>query len=562
MDLEVNCIVACIVFLTSILSDAVCALDNSDAKTPNSMRCSSIVLIACLASPPIRQEAVFFQRLILGTGLAIVALVGEHHGTEGLRIADIAFTFVIGCIVTSSYIQGGTESLRKSKKSMSDSAPEFTKRDTVCALAISFLFYSSFRVLRQSITYAQNVDSFVVTLKGYDGENLVAPGYALMSVASLLSIGFGGTVGVVLAANLLASDSLRQLGTNSKREIMLIGGFLQFAAAFWATVALSDQQETLAPIFSASACASDACPAAGIARRFAMLAGTPTTLWINAFGCFLLAYGPKSNDSEKTTPLLTPVVVVWGMLATVACAAIVFAYSSFSGPGIYVEISTLISLAGVAIGAFWNNEFGSLVFAAGIMYDEVVSVLKYSLLGMLTYLTHCSIFLGVAALAIRTLVVLIVEIGWQILGPRVTDTLDDVIGLLTISGMSIFTFLYFATVVLLASYNGTLLGPDSYEEGPNGYARSMVAAVLEHWLPLLIYLPLYRSKQVQNVAFGWKAGMWVGTVALAVAIWVAALVTAGRDADHADGYTWGSQLPFVISVFVTCLVPWAAVVLI
>lgn len=565
VQLEINCIVACIVFTSSIIADAVLASDPPfHNETPTSMRASSIILVACLASPPIRQQYVFVQRFVIGIGLAAVALAGDHTGSRGVRIADVIFTFLMASMTLSAYMQGGTESLKPSTKSRTSTAPEFTKRETVCALAIALLFYSSCRVIRQCISYASNVEAFQIQILDWNGTSVTVPGYAHMNVASIIALGFGGMVGATVSTLLLSSTSLREVGTGAKRDIMLIGGLLQFMAAFWATVALSDQQEELPILFSASGCTSESCPASGIARRFAMTNGSPSPLWVNSLGLFVLAYGPdsKKEDKRNTSALLSPIVVVWGLLSFVGCVCVVFAYSSFQGSGIYVEISTLICLAGVTVTAFWNTELGCMIFSIGIGYDEITSVIDNSLLVILTYLTHCSILVGVVALILRTLLVIVVDLGWRFFGPRITDVLDDIVGVLTIAGTSIFTFLYLATNSLVSTYEGIFLGPESYERGPNVYARSLVAAVLEHWLPILIFLPMYRSKQVVNLAFGWKLGVWIGTLVVALAVWTTALFMAGRDADHADIYEWSNQYPFMASVIVACIVPWLSISLV
>lgn len=553
IELEVNSVVAAVIFIGAIVFDATSAHDPQPLhNVPLSMRCSCIILIACLASPPIRQSAVFLQRLVLAIALGVISMVGSHIGSKGSRFADLIFTFLIGTMTLSSYMRGGTESLSKSKKrQLTPDAPAFTRRDSVSALAISILFYSSLRVIRQCIVYSGAVRDFSISTTDWTGNNTnLVPGYALMSVASLCAVGFGGTVSFALSASLLASSSLREIGTGAKREIMLVAGFLQFSAAFWATVALSDQQDELNVIFDAAACNSVACPASGTARRFAMMNGQSSAIWMNTLGTFVLAYTPQSTAE----PLISPVVVVWGLLSTVACIAVIFAYSSFSGPGIYVEISTLISLAGVTIGAFVNAELGSIVFAVGLGYDEFVSASQNSLLTLLTYFTHCSIFVGTMCLILRTVVVLVVEFTWEFIGSKATDILDDVVGVLTVAGMSIFSFLYLATLSLISTYEGDLMGPDSYEPGPQRYARSMIAAVLEHWLPILIFLPLYRSKHVKTIDFGWKLAVWVGSLILSATIWMIALSVAEKEAS--DLYRLEAQYPFMASIVVTTIVPW------
>lgn len=564
-----NHIVASLVFLAAIQTDAVSALDpagETDFVLPILIRLFALALIALTVFlPPICAGEMMRigQNAVFVVALAVAALASNHQAANEVRIVDLILTFSIGLTIIL--------------------ANAFWARRASGALVTVLIFYANLLTLRQSFRYTENVVDASNTVSDWTGNSTVTlPGYGLSSIASILALGFGSTIGVAMAVFMLVDPNAR-----TRRELFLICGFLQFSSAFWATVALSDQQQELSVLFSASACASEACPAAGSGRRLGMLNGNSTSLWLTSLGTFILAYEPNANSNSNsiykatttvttttTTPIVTtttvatqqalssPIVIVWGALSTVACAAVVFAYSSFQGQSAYIEVSTLVSLVGVTAAAFWNNEFGSLVFTAGIVYDEWRAVQSNSLLTILTYLTHCSIFIGTLTLLLRTIAVIVVDLGWAVLGPRITDRLDDTVGVLTIAGTSIFTFLYFATVVLVSTYNGLLLGPESYEDGPNGYARSMVAAVLEHWLPILVFLPLYRSRQVTNLSIIWKIGIWIGAVAVAVSLWASALTVAGRDADHADAYSWGNQIAFVISIFVTCVAPWAAVVMV
>jgi hypothetical protein len=205
---------------------------------------------------------------------------------------------------------------------------------------------------------------------------------------------------------------------------------------------------------------------------------------------------------------------------------------------------------------------GSIIFVAGILYDEIVSIQTHSLLVMLSYLTHCSIAVGVFCLVIRTCISILAGYLNDCIGQGFKDILDDLIGVFTVSSMSIFTFLFFATVSLISSYTGLLLGPDSYEFGPQKYARSLVAAVLEHWLPILIVLPLYRTRQVANLSQTWKFVIWIATLVITVGIWVTALLLQDRQPTDADAYKWSDQLGFVSSVLLGTLVPWALVSLV
>jgi hypothetical protein len=169
---------------------------------------------------------------------------------------------------------------------------------------------------------------------------------------------------------------------------------------------------------------------------------------------------------------------------------------------------------------------------------------------------------GVLCLTIRTFISILAGYLNDCIGQGFKDVLDDLIGVFTVSSMSIFTFLFLATVSLISSYDGVLLGPDSYEQGPNSYARSLVAATLEHWLPILVILPLYRTRQVANLSQTWKVIVWVATLAVSLTIWMSALLLQDRQPIDSDAYKWSDQLGFIASVLLGTIVPWALVSLV
>ena len=83
---ESNTLAATCLFAAAIVVDALTAFDPASGdESPSAMRLSAVVLITCLAAPPIRQWMVFEQRLVIAVPLLAVALVGHHTTAVGAR---------------------------------------------------------------------------------------------------------------------------------------------------------------------------------------------------------------------------------------------------------------------------------------------------------------------------------------------------------------------------------------------------------------------------------------------------------------------------------------------
>lgn len=562
LKIERNCLASTTLFIGAIVADALGAIDTPTIdQSPVSMRCTAAVLIACLAAPPLRQSFVFEQRLLTSTALVAVAFFGLHQGSEGVRVVDAVYTWIVLSLTLYSFATGGIEDMGNSKeerKSLSSEAPPYVYRESLCCLSMATLFYSGIRIMRQGFAHSETARNFKVASTTWDGSDRLVTGYASSSTATVIGVSFGGAVAVGLAAVLFSSTDLREVGTGAKKELLSACAFLQLIAAFFTTVAWSEQYTSLTAIWGDVACDSMTCPAAGLARRTSLMNATPIPIWMNALGTAVLAYAPDAKvQTREDETGLSPPVVAWGVTSIVACVLTTIAYSSFTGAGSYIDYSALIGLTAVAISAFWDTWYGSLVFLIAIGIDEVFTLSTSPAIELLTYFTHSSLFVSFILLSLRVLLSGITEFFWSWLPARVVAVIDDTVGVITIAGTSITVALYLGTCALMASYPGNWVAPDGYEQPDNKYARTWISGILEHWLPVLIWLPLYTRKQeASNVGPTYRLVTWLVALAVPLAIWLVALSVAAEGANHA---MWTYQPAFLFACLSMLLVPWVAV---
>jgi len=93
----------------------------------------------------------------------------------------------------------------------------------------------------------------------------------------------------------------------------------------------------------------------------------------------------------------------------------------------------------------------------------------------------------------------------------------------------------------------------------NRFARTSGAAIVEHWLPLLVWLPLYGCRcEVEFLSVRARAVAWYASPAVPVIMWLAALVALGETTTKAIG--WSDSSPYFVSVASVAVAPWLALV--
>ncbi len=106
-----NAAPSALLFLCAVISDALTAVNSTDADVPASLRSTSLALACTFAAPVLRTDQVhgYFQRPILGILILVVAFLGIHHGGQQTRIFDALHTTIVGVICIFVFWRGGSD---------------------------------------------------------------------------------------------------------------------------------------------------------------------------------------------------------------------------------------------------------------------------------------------------------------------------------------------------------------------------------------------------------------------------------------------------------------------
>lgn len=563
---EPNTLAASTIFLGSIVLDAVGSKDPlGERNAPTSLRTTAVVLIAILSAPPIRQWMILEQRLAVAVPLAGVALVGWQEQSIGARVCDAIFIVVTLGLSGFSYWGGGQQiTMAKGRefKSVSEGAPPFLRRESIINLAIAQLFYSSFRLLRLALRHPEAVRTYSVLVPSFSGEAQRMSGYAYASAAGASSLAFGAAAGIGVASVLLLNKDIREHGTSAATLVLTTGAFAQFAGAFIATMASSEQMSNLTGIFSSGACSAEAiCKAAFLARRFALVNSCPAGLWLNGLGTLLLAFAPSlrlksrvdMEDRERNFEL-----TVYSVLFVVVCIGSLFLYLSFTGAESITDYAAVAATVAVVLTAFLDSLVGALVFTVAVGTDIILLWSSYGYLYVFGHFTHCTNAVMILLLFFYVVITFTVDFTWRWLPPRILDVVERLTGGIVIAGTSLGVLLFLASCALQASYDGSLVADSQYRAPDRRYERTAAAFIMEHWLPVLVWLPLYSCRcEVEQIRYRWRAAIWYLIAVAPVTIWLF-MMTQVQLQNWANG--WYGSGSFTIALGVAALVPWATVV--
>ena len=565
---ESNTLAASAVFLGSILIDAITAKDPLvEQNAPTALRAAAIVLICILSAPPIRQWILIEQRLSVAVPLAGVALVGWQEQSLGARVCDSMFIIATLGIAGATYLGGmamsGTAGGRP-QKSTSVGAPPYLRRETMVNFAIAQLFYSSFRVLRLSLRHPDAARTYSVMTPTFNGDPALSVGYAYASSASSAWLGFGSAAGIGVAVVMLVNTDVREHGTSAGTVVLTTGAFLQLTAAFVGTMAVSEQVSNLTGIFSAGACnAESICKAAFLARRFALINSQPAALWLNGFGTLLLAFAPsiriksrKQVEEQSRNFELT----VYAVICTLVCLMSLFVYLSFTGAEALTDYAAVAATLAVVIGGFLDSMIGVMIFLIAVGADMIMLWITYGGYQIFAHFTHCTNAIMLILLTLYVLVTTVVDFTWRWLPPRVVELADKTAGIIVVCGTSLGVLLYLTSTALQASYTGVLIADEQWRGADNRYERTSASFIMEHWLPVLIWLPLYGVRsEVEQTSMRTRAIAWYAIALVPLTIWLSLASTSSANLPTWAN-SWYSSSGFVIAVGAAGLVPWTTIV--
>ncbi len=550
-----NAIVAALFFVAALIADALTAIDSSDhADVPASLRGTSLALVCCFAAPvlirPERGVYGLFQRPVIGGVLFAAALAGVHHGGVHTRAFDAIYTTLVCLAVTWLFSAGGVDEM--SRASSKGGKIEKAVSTSSAMLAASLLLYASVRIMRCGLTHSREVRHFRLMPSGEHNASsaLLTVGYAYASDVATAAMSFGGAIGIGAAIVMVRHVTELARGTGAIALQLAVAATFQLLSALAASLTYGEQIDRLPAVFAAGACAStsDSCDAATTSRRFALVNTQVPGLWLSALGLFALAY-PVDNRFQSRNEMLNfvwhAVGPLFGLGAVVAALILVYVYADFEGGGGHTDYIALVVIFAIYWAVFWDMLLGTVIIAVAFAVEEGFYVMAYGFATLFSHLTHLSLVICIALLAMHSIAQLAMQ-WWQ---PR---WLQLVLGMLTAAGMSLAVGLYCASCCLLMANNGASGLPDTLDGG----SHFAVSFTLQHFVPVLAWAPLFTCRcEIQLLSRCQRLVVWILVVPLIAAVYgltLAALDIAPPTATIMEPYA------FWVCFVGVGLLPWIA----
>ena len=570
--IEWNVVVATFYFSAAIVADALSAHDlGAEAvDAPSSLRASAVLLLLCIAAPPLVNKELgidgTMQYLLLGVCLPVVAILGLHEGSAATRSADGFFVGALFVPSVVAVVNGGTDM----KDLRAHNVRLAKARVAASALAASALFYGSARTLRLSLMHASSTRTFQVSsaIAIRNSTEFSTLGYGLCSLPSTVASSFGAAVGMGAAMVVIGSRWADEQDSESDHSLLMgISGIVTLTSAFCLHLSLHEHIDTLPALYGAGACDStkEACGAAFAARRFA-IANTPVPqLLLTALGMFAFGY-PKSRRLSSARPEFrwslesTWTAFVCGVVVVIVCTETL----SFSGDQWYVDVLGCAMLLGTAL-MMWDTSIGAIVYLVAAVCFEVLEIDAWGLSEVGKYIGHVMLWIHLALLFVHWTLTFFVDLFGR------SETLSAVLGVVASMGMSLSLFLCVSALGLMAAVNGG--GVLNLTSRPEGGIRAVFSFFFEHILPVIVWGFLYACRcevGILNEVVGARTRqvVWISSVVLAVVInggvqnWVAHsgelnVQEVGNDfTAYVDGWPLASSATGIV------MLPWLAAALV
>ena len=566
--IEWNVVVSTFYFAGAIVADALSAHDLAPGgvEAPSSLRASALLLLLCVAAPPLVNKDWgidgTMQYVLLGLLLLVTAMLGLHEGGEYTRAADGFFVAVLFVPSVVAIVNGGTDmkDLRAHNVRMAKA------RVAASALAGAALFYASARTLRLSLVHASSTRTFQVSSSTAIGNSteFSTLGYGLSSLPATVTSSFGAAVGMGAAIVLVSARWSDEEHSHPDHSLLMgVSGLATLTSAFCLTMTLHEHIDTLPALYGAGACDStkDACGPAFAARRFAIVNTPIPQLLLIAFGMFVFAYPKQTRLGSQKRSFHWSAESTWmGFLCAFFVAVVCAETLSFGGDQWYVDVLGCVMLLGVAL-LMLDTSIGTMTYLVAFVLAEVLKINASGLSEVGQYISHVMLWIHSVLLSLHWLLTL----GTSVCGN--VEALDAVVGAVVVMGTSLALFLCVMTLGLMNALNGG--GVLNLTGRPDGGVRAVFSFLYEHFLPIVVWGFLYACRCevgiLDRVAGGWtRRVLWVSSVVLAIVInggvqnWVA---HSGELDAQEVGNDYGAYVdawPLASALTGVVLFPWLA----
>lgn len=505
-------IAACGVLGYGLVADALNATDAdaADGSMVASLRSTSVVLAVLASGPPIRERTLPTKRWIALVLLICAGFAGAHDATRDARVADASFTFVALAMAMSTFYTFAPSAT-------SAHATPLIARDVGCALFGALLVVSGTRVARIGVVHA------FPTARHLENTAGSALPYAHSEMETTLSLVFGGAVGLGAGAAILTSVHVLERGASAAAETLMVVAVAQFAAAFCATLASSAQIQSLHALYASAPCGvPQMCADAVAARRQAVVSTLPAGLWTNSLAAFVASglqvdEGGTSRKQWQTSAR----VAAFSVFACAYSLWRMIARTNVQDVSSVTEAEAACTVVAILVGAYLDTRIGPALYVCALGSSLVYIMTDAEFSAAQVQPTHCML--------ISELILLAVYILWSFLSVCCSE---DVIDALSVAGTSIAAVLFLLSVGLSASMNGAVPSGGVYTGlgyGNVRYARWALSFAIQHFFPILVWLPLYaRGMPRRRHAVLWICG---GLLPLLLWVIVAAFAKTGDLAD-------------------------------
>lgn len=511
---EKSCLLASLIIICSITCDSLTSVDllPFDSSAPSSMRSTSIILVLILASPAIKNVNVVDQRTVVVILLAITSFWGLHRASSASRATDAIFvvTTLLGTVYVTK--NNGIEH-KKIRPDSNSSVP------TMTALCGSLFAYNGLRGLRSAFTSAHVAADFVTEFDSVHGLQLTR-GEAAASMATTLPLAFAHSVSLCVGLLISVRDDKKQVSDE------ICGyGLVILVASVWALLGQSKVIDELPAIFGPNACRGgvDVCLHSAVARRLVMVNGSPASAFLAGLGavCFARVETKiKANDILKTQGVGN----AFGILVVGTWS--IFAYSNFAGSEWHTDVVLIIAMVSVFISATSYLLVGTCLYATCMAFEQLRLLQNYGASQVFVHLTHTTLFLSISLHFIWILLGLVtISIASCNRELREDSRIYQWMSVTSSIGSSITFGLFIASSLLLAASNGNLPQEDDVFRGGSA-ARSMVAFVLDHFVPFLSWVPIISSQRHSLVRFQFPSLLrlaWVAALPVNVVVYFVVL---------------------------------------
>ena len=541
---EPHTLAAALVLVAAVACEASTArdLNPGEADCPSSMRISSLVCALALASPAIKGVNRVDQRSLLAAALAALAFSGLHRGSEGERGGDAYYTVVVLWLSTQIVASGGIETDEtRPDAAHNKSGPH--RKQTVSAWCGALFLYVGLRGLRAAFSCASEARGFSLVVS-VNGAEAATRGYAGANAVVAGALGFGHGVACAVGLLVLMHGGVGARGSYAVAFEAGMSGLAMAVAAGVAFLATSHGIEALPLLYDSATCsAGQACAEASRARRFALANQSSASLWVCALAALVYSFAVERRLYEVRAEAGRPAAGAraWrrsgfgASLCLAAAAALgVWQFCTFSGAQAHTDYIAIAAVVALFIEAWMDLLSGMLVYAVAFSVEQALLVQNYGVEHVFNHLTHVSLFVHLGLLWLFVALVAFKQVLAACFSVSEKSPFSALIGLVATAGASLALALYLASTVLLACSTGDL--PSEAERfRDNSAKRFSVAFLLDHWLPLFVWLPALAGRREANLlSERVRAWAWLAVVPVVGLLYMISLDALAQSAPTAE----------------------------